>query len=364
VYLPLGMVNAKCFYTLLSFFQSEQLNVNDPNAFPFFPPAGKAGNVPNELSALGGQIGVNKIRKRDNTTNRYIIPSNESAGYECPDPTLATRGCATSLLNPMFANGAVANPIVFSTWSLYMDGMQGAIGSDQQVENVLTVRNLIAASPLRDRIFPQNQCFTYTDSNIALRDTFRTYFGVDIAVIGAIAIIFLESISAGVITAAATSFIVYEVYALLSSMVHFNMLTATALFMSVGISVEFTAHLVAAYTMETGHLSGPKSKMTYAMSIVGPPFVLGALSTFFGNLPLAWSSLRFVKLYFFQAFGILVAVSVLNAFLFLPAKLMLKTMIGEALGLEKAAEGGGGVTYKNGSGTRTDAPKPNEQSSV
>jgi len=335
--------------------------VVNPYVLPFFPPANKAGNIDNGLAALGNQMALNKIRKRDNTTDRYILPANATVGYTCPNPLLPTRGCATSLLNPLYASGSVGNPIILSVWTLYMDEMQGAIGSEHQVENVKAVRGLIEASPLQGKVFPQNQAFTYTESNIELRDTFRTYVGVDIAVIGVISIVFLESFSAGVITAAATTFIVYEVYAMLSGLVHFNMLTAAALFMSVGISVEFTAHLVAAYTMETSHLAGPRAKVTYAMSIVGPPFVLGTLSTFFGNLPLAWSNLRFVKLYFFQVFSILIAVSVLNSFLFLPAKLMLKTIIAEAMGLEKPAEP---VTYTTkGSGTRTDAT-PVDTSSV
>jgi len=331
VFLPYGMVNAKCFYGILSLFQSEFLS-SDPSILPFFPPEGKAGNVPNPLRAIGEQMQVDQLRKKDNTTQYYIVPTNQTKGYECSDPLrVAMPGCIASLRHPL-NNGSVGNPLVLSRWELYMDEMQGAIGNDRQVANVVKVRELLEASPLAGKVFPQNVAFTYTEVNIELRPIFQKYFGIDIAVIGGIAIIFLQSIIAGVMTAAATTFIVYEIYASFSHILHFNMFTCTVLLMSVGITVEFTAHLIACYTMETKHLSGPKAKMSYALTVIGAPLVVGSISTFLGTLPLAWSDVTFIKLYFFRAFGVMVGIALANALCFLPGKLMLSTFVTDKLG--------------------------------
>merc|ERR1711963_731189 len=71
--------------------------------------------------------------------------------------------------------------------------------------------------------------------------------------------------------------------------------------MGAGVSVEFTAHLVASYTLE-GQDMEPWARMTHALSQVGPPMVMGSISTFLGTLPMAISPAPFVVLYLFLPF--------------------------------------------------------------
>jgi len=344
VLLPFGMVDSRCFYGLLSLFQSPQLDFTNPTILPFFPKHATPGIIPNPLLEIGGQMGVSQIRKRDNTSRFYIQPDNPThladhdLGYACPgfNPsdqiTTVGKGCSFYLQNPAW-NGSVSNPIVLSQWTLYMNDVRGAIGNNKQVEMVLMVRNIIDSSPLKGKVFPQSQPFTYSEVHIDLREIWQRTFGIDVAVIAVISMVFLQSITAGIMTAAACAFIIIEVYAALSPLIYFNMITVACLLMGVGISVEFTAHLVASYTRETIGLKGPHAKIEHTLRIVGPPFLLGAFSTFFGNLPLSWSDTTFVQLYFFRAFSVLVAVGVANAFFFLPAKLMFTTLVADMLGL-------------------------------
>jgi len=250
---------------------------------------------------------------------------------------LSNRECLGWLQNPS-NTGSVGNPIILSEWSLYIDDVRGAIGSDRQVDMVKEIRDIIDDSPLRGKVFPSNAIFTYTDVNLNLVRVYRTALIIDIIAICCIATFFLQSLPAGLLIAVACAFIVFETQALLSPILHFNMITAAVLLMAVGISVEFTAHLVVSYTMETTHLGGPSPKIIASMLLVAPPLVLGTVTTFFGNLPLHWSESTYVSLYFFNAFAILVAVGIANAFTFLPAKLMFNTLVADCLGCSPPPE--------------------------
>ena len=65
--------------------------------------------------------------------------------------------------------------------------------------------------------------------------------------------------------------------------------------------------------------------MKHVTKIVMPPVILGGLSTFFGNVGLAFSPIPFVVKYFFCGIVVLVVVGMLNAMVLLPAMLMAST---------------------------------------
>ena len=79
----------------------------------------------------------------------------------------------------------------------------------------------------------------------------------------------------------------------------------------------------------------PTPRFCSLCQVVGPPFILGAISTFFGNLPLAFSEVRYISLYFFSSMGMLIAMGVFSAFILIPAKLMGMTLIENAMGINK-----------------------------
>ena len=82
--------------------------------------------------------------------------------------------------------------------------------------------------------------------------------------------------------------------------------------------------------MEAKGHSTPVAKLRHAMRVVAPPVLLGAASTFLGVLPLAFSRTLYVKNYFFVAFSVMVGIGVVNALVFLPAKLMAMSAVGQA----------------------------------
>ena len=80
-------------------------------------------------------MSANQIRKMDNTTDRYILPADEAAGYQCPgfnpaellawpnSPSLMMAECGYWLQSPD-NDGSVANAIKMSSWTLYLDESQ------------------------------------------------------------------------------------------------------------------------------------------------------------------------------------------------------------------------------------------------
>merc|ERR1719210_2529112 len=96
-------------------------------------------------------------------------------------------------------------------------------------------------------------------------------------------LVLLRSVVAALVSSLACALIVLEVYGICMLFLQFNMFIASALLACAGISVEFTAHLVAAFYLEDSGLAR-----------TGPAVIQGSLSTLLGILPLAFSPVPFV----------------------------------------------------------------------
>jgi len=122
-----------------------------------------------------------------------------------------------------------------------------------------------------------------------------------------------------------------EVYGSLAVLdIQYQTLAATSMLMSMGISVEFVAHPVAAFEFATGTRS---ERIAEAMSKTALPVFEGAFSSLLGFIFLYFSDFDFVRKYFFYLFLMMCSFGTLNALIFLPGLLGL-------LGAEKKEEGG------------------------
>lgn len=87
------------------------------------------------------------------------------------------------------------------------------------------------------------------------------------------------------------------------------------LVMSIGLSVEFCAHVARSFHVADGSLN---DRMEAALVEMFAPVTYGALSSFLPLLPLAFSDVPFFRKYYFSMFACMIAIAYLNGIVFLP----------------------------------------------
>eukprot|EP00947_MAST-08B_sp_MAST-8B-sp1_P003319 g3319.t1 len=334
---PFGTINATCFYQLFSLFRSPKwaltsLPVRPPpfdNTTTFghtavqFYPANPALGFDNPFGQLRDLMNMNRIKLKYNESGELSNPFYKDPTHmpicDDPNPLSKKRGCLYSFNEPW----VVENPITMLIMDFNMEGVQGAFGSDTQVTMIKKVRKLIDESPLKDNVYPQSLVVTYADSNIVLADvTYRT-LAINFGAITLIAMVLLQSIIGGLMAALGCALVLFQAWALLPAIgISFNMITSAWCLMAMGISIEFTAHPVACFMIEGATIPGREDRMKHVAKMVFPPVILGTLSTFFGQIGLAFRSEPFVVKYFFGAMSVLMLVGLFNAIVILPAFLM------------------------------------------
>jgi hypothetical protein len=118
------------------------------------------------------------------------------------------------------------------------------------------------------------------------------------------------------ISTLACAMIVAEIYGFSMTFLKYNQFVAMALIAAAGISIEFVAHLVAAFLGESGTT---QERVTRAWGIVSPAVIQGSLSTLVGIAPMALSPFVFVVKYCFGMLALVQIVGLVNGFLFLPS---------------------------------------------
>ena len=97
-----------------------------------------------------------------------------------------------------------------------------------------------------------------------------------------------------------------------------NCFTASTLIMTVGVAVDYTAHIGIVYLAASG---SPKRRTTHALRMMFQPMLDGAFSTFIGLVPLAFSKYDYVVQYYFDLYVIIVALGLLVGLMLLPVML-------------------------------------------
>merc|ERR1712048_1034313 len=100
----------------------------------------------------------------------------------------------------------------------------------------------------------------------------------------------------------------------------FNVFMAAISLMSMGISVEFTAHFAAAFSLAKGTT---KARLAAGMSHTFPALMEGSISTLCTIFPLAFAGPLFMVKYLFGILALVVVVGMLNGLVVLPAMLAL-----------------------------------------
>merc|ERR1712217_689019 len=123
-----------------------------------------------------------------------------------------------------------------------------------------------------------------------------------------------------IITACACAMIVFETLGICCALMQFNVFVAAISLMAMGLSVEFTAHLAAAFTTGSGT---QQERLGRAMAHTFPAMIEGIISTLVGILPLVFHPTGFIVKYLFGIITLAVGVGAINGLLIMPAMLAL-----------------------------------------
>jgi len=139
-----------------------------------------------------------------------------------------------------------------------------------------------------------------------------------------VTLLLLRSPSAALIGTCMNLSIVIEIWGFLALWASMNSLILAYLLLAYGISVEFTAHIIAFFTVSQGDAS---QRLRIALKATVPAIILGGISTMMAILPLFFAPIPFARnstaacLYLIQALGfftgLLVLPSVLSTFAYL-----------------------------------------------
>jgi len=88
--------------------------------------------------------------------------------------------------------------------------------------------------------------------------------------------------------------------------------------MAMGLSVEFTAHLAAAFSLGSGSI---EERLGKAMGDTLPALVEGSITTFCGVFPLAFHPQLFIVKYIFGIVSLVVLLGMINGLFIMPAML-------------------------------------------
>merc|ERR1719197_598278 len=90
--------------------------------------------------------------------------------------------------------------------------------------------------------------------------------------------------------------ITVEIFGLSCAIMNFNFYVASISLLGLGLSVEFTAHLAAAFSMGSGPLA---ERVSSAIAHTFPAIFEGSISTLLSVLPLAFHPMLFIVKYLF-----------------------------------------------------------------
>jgi hypothetical protein len=260
------------------------------------------------------------------------------------DPLSAWLPGANSFL---YADLSVVNEFTFSNktglnelkFSFFPFALVNLKTDGAYIDAISQVTKIIEDSPLKGKAFAYGDIFTYWQVFLELEPELVKIFCIDIVVIFVINLLFLRSAVAAITSTVACMAIVVEIYGLAMTFLMFNVFVAATLLMAMGITIEFTAHLAAAFAF--GH-GAPSERLGHAMAHTFPALIEGSISTLCGILPMAWHAIPFIVDYFFKLLLLVVIVGIVNGLVFMPLILAVLSPLTELMsgkGADAAARG-------------------------
>jgi len=206
----------------------------------------------------------------------------------------------------------------FSFMTFYMNGLTS---EQTYIHAIKDLQNIMKNSPIKNNAFVYGPITTFWEVFLQLDAFLWIVMGADAVIIFFVTlVVFSFDFMTAFVTCTSCSMIVLEIYGLSSCLMNFNIFVAAISLMGMGLSVEFTAHLAAAFSFATG---STQERLGSAMARTFPALMEGSVSTFFSILPLAFAKEMFMVKYLFGIMALVVATGLMNGLVVMPALLSL-----------------------------------------
>jgi len=204
----------------------------------------------------------------------------------------------------------------FETVALNMTKL---VSTDAKIQMVRDWKTICEASGLD--VFMYGYMFTQIEQFIELDFHFWKAVAVSASTIFAISLLLGLSWVGALLVAAFSTLTLVEIYGSLAIFgLQYQSLVAISMLMSLGITVEFIVHPLAAYEFAVGTA---EERISEAMRQTAVPVLWGGVSSFLGVLMMAFSDFEYVVKYFFVIYVLIVGLGCFNGLVFLPAVLAL-----------------------------------------
>jgi len=217
----------------------------------------------------------------------------------------------------MSQNLSAQNPFTLTFADFWMTGL---VAPRDFVVSIRDIRKVISDSGLSDKVFPYGTIFTYWEIFQSLSELYWIALGSSLAAVWIITMLLLNSWRAASVATLTSAVITLEIYGINALYLQFNIFVCISLLLAVALSIEFTVHTLTAFEYHAGTVS---ERLAKAMETSLPPVFLGAASTLLCIIPIAFSTIPFLRLYLFTTTAVVLVIGTLNASIVLPTFLSL-----------------------------------------
>jgi len=220
-----------------------------------------------------------------------------------------------------------SEPLLYGQVNLYVDGLTSA---DVVVDHLEDVQDIIDDLGLDAYNF--GQTVLLFSQFLSIRSDMLIGAIIIIICCFAVTSVFLMDIHSGIIMGLILAVNAVEVYGFMGHFnIDINFFPAIVYLAGIALGVEFTAPFVFYFLKATASankdrstrswLSKQNERMHKALEHRFTPIFNGAVTTFVGVVMLGFAPVRFIILYFFGVYMIIVVIGTLNGLLFLPVLL-------------------------------------------
>lgn len=169
------------------------------------------------------------------------------------------------------------------------------------------------------RCFPAGLTFTFWEQYVSLeKNFFRAVLLCEVAIFVS-CLAMLTDVTIAFFVSIFSGAVVLQIYGSLFFVgIKFSAIPAVSLIMSIGLAVEFTAHIATHFE---GAIGSRIDRMCEALHHMFVPIAEGGFSSFLGFACLAGSPFAFIRLYYFGIYLLVVLCGLVNGLFFLPVVL-------------------------------------------
>lgn len=276
-----------------------------------------------DIAGFGWTSGFNKLAT-GNASN-LVPPGAFNAAFEA---WITTTG-ATNLLDMYCENantGALVQCSDFDQNAHYLEAAKITVFNDGLSNHEAYVNTIRDNRARVDAVDPENSfmygwMYQYWEQYLNVEDNLYMVMGLSLAGVMAAVIVFQCSVLSSLIVTLFILIIDLEVYGAMSFLgVKINAFSVVNLVMTVGMAVEFTAHISHVFLLAPGHRN---QRMGAALEEMMAPMLSGFLSSFLAVIPLAFAKFPFFRKYYFGMFAMMIFLAFVNGMIFMPVVLSL-----------------------------------------